>query len=956
MSDRVADSVRFEVLGPLRVRRGETELSLGGLQQRVVLGVLLLHANRPLGRDAIVDAVWGSAAPAYAVNLLQRHVSQLRRALEPGRSGRAASPFLTWTEAGYLLTVPTDGVDLAVFDREIDRGRAARAAGDLLQAAKALNAALCLWRGPPFEGLTSPLLDAERDRLAERHVTAIEERLEIDLALGRHSDVVAELRHLIAENPLRERLRGMLMLALYRCGRQGEALAAFHEARRHLCDELGVEPGAQLQRIHQQMLAADPTLEAPPAVDSVPTRIDAGIAGPAPPPAQLPRGVPDFTGRDAELTRLRPLLESANSVAVIVAITGTAGVGKTALAVHWAHQICDRFPDGQLYVNLRGFDPTGSATEPAEAIRGFLDAFAVPPQRIPVSLDAQAALYRSLLAGRRVLVVLDNARSAEQVRPLLPGSPGCLVIVTSRHELTSLVAADGARPITLDLLTAAEAREFLARRLRRDRVDAEPQEVNYIIAVSARLPLALAIVAARAAVRPQFSLAVLADQLREASGDLAAFDGGEQTTDVRAVLSWSYRSLGADAARLFRLLGLHAGPDITTLAAASLAGLPVARVRLALAGLTQVLMVTERIPGRFAFHDLLRAYANDLAHIHDSEIDRRTAVHRVLDHYLHTANAATVLLNPYGDVVTPTPPLPGVTPADLADAGKALDWFSVEHAALVAAVGQAAHAGLDTHAWQLSCSFETYLDRRAHWHDQAATQHTALQAALRQADRTGEALARRGLARALAQLGRYEDAHEHLRRVLRLYGELGDAAGLARTHYALARVFGRQGRYRDALDHVQQALEKFDTHGDRAVQAAALNGVGWFHALLGNDEQALVHCEQALTMHREIGDHGGEARTLDSLGYAHYHLGHHDLATSCYRQAVALWRVLGDRYCEAETLDRLGDTHYAAGDTDSARTAWHQALTILEQFDHPDAKEIHAKLEKLNEDDRLSDE
>ena len=453
----------------------------------------------------MINAVWGEATPTHAVNLVQRHVSGLRRALEPNRPGHAPSDVLVWSNAGYLLTLPADAVDLDIFETELGRARAARAAGNPPAAAEALHAALKLWRGPLCDGLSSPFLDAQRDRLAKSRISAMEDRVELDLAIGDRTDVIAELRDLVAGHPLRERLHGLLMLALYRAGRQADALAVFRDVRHVLSEELGIEPAAPLQQLHQQILAGD--LEsAAPASAKVVSDPSAKTHLLRPVPAQLPHRVLDFTGRSAELDQLDKLLSrdrgDAGTAVVITAISGTAGVGKTALAVHWAHRVSDQFPDGQLYVNLRGFDPTGSAMKPAEAIRGFLDAFGVPPQEIPTSLEAQAALYRSLLAGRRVLVLLDNAADSDQVRPLLPGSPGCLVIVTSRNELAGLIAGEGARPVTVDLLNPTEARQLLSRRLGESRVLAENQAADDIIALCARLPLALMIVAARAVAHP----------------------------------------------------------------------------------------------------------------------------------------------------------------------------------------------------------------------------------------------------------------------------------------------------------------------------------------------------------------------------------------------------------------------------------------------------------------------
>ena len=632
MAGRSGPILRMEALGPLQVWTGDARPALGPVQQRVVLAVLAVHANRPVGRAQLIEAVWGDDGPAYAVNLVQKYVSGLRRVLEPGRSARAPSSVLTWTDAGYLLSVPAGGLDLEVFDRELARARAARAARDLAGAAQALHAALELWRGPAFDGLPGPLLEAERDRLAERRIGAVEDRVELALTMGDLHDYVPELRQLVADHPLRERLRGLLMRALYRSGRQAEALAAFRDAHRHLTGELGVEPAAELQQLHQRILQGDPALSAGVPPKPPPPRPPAQRPSPPsqalPNPAQLPHAMPGFAGRRDALDRLNALLparvgaglDASRGAVVITAISGTAGVGKTSLAVHWAHQVKHRYPDGQLYVNLRGFDPQGAAVKPGDALRGFLDAFGVAPHRIPASPEEQAALYRSLLADRRVLVVLDNARDTDQVTLLLPGVPGCLVVVTSRNRLSGLLAV-GAVPLTLGLPAVAEARQLLSNRIGRDRVAAEPGAVDEIIAACARLPLALAIAAARAAYHPQFSLTALAAELHQARGGLDAFVGESATNDARAVLSWSYHTLSDDAARLFRLLGLHPGPDLTVAAAASLAGDPPGRVRRVLVELTSAHLLDERSPGRFAFHDLLRAYAVELCFSHGVAVE-----------------------------------------------------------------------------------------------------------------------------------------------------------------------------------------------------------------------------------------------------------------------------------------------------------------------------------------------
>ncbi len=683
----------------------------------------------------------------------------------------------------------------------------------------------------------------------------------------------------------------------------------------------------------------------PSAADTV-TGWALGAAGAPAVPRQLPAAVAHFVGRGGELAVLSGLLDDGANVAVI---GGTAGVGKTALAVCWAHRVADQFPDGQLYVNLRGFDPGGQVMDPAEAVRRFLDALGVPPERIPPDLDAQAALYRSQLAGRRVLIVLDNARDAVQVRPLLPGAATCLVVVTSRSRLTGLVAAHGAHPVMLDLLTESEARQLLSRRIGPDRVAAEPAALEDLIAACARLPLALAIVAARAAIDPHLPWGTLAVQLRDAGGRLGALSIDDPHTDVRLVFSWSYRALTPPAARLFRLLGLHPGPDTSAAAAASLVAQPLCDVRPLLAELARANLLVEPTPGRYTFHDLLRAYAADLARQTDTDEQRQAATVRILDHYLHTAYTANRLLHPPRDPIILTPPQPGTIPEYPTDHRQALDWFTTEQPVLLAVVDHATANGFDTHTWQLAWTLDTFLDRQGHWHDWAAIERAAVAAAERLGDPIAQARAYRLLGHAHARLGRFDDdADTHLRRALDLYGQAGDLVGQAHTHHNLSHLRWRQGRHTEALDHNLRALDLYRAVGHRPGEARALNGVGWSHAELGDHEQALVYCREALALFQELGDDEGLATTWDSLGYAHHHLGHNDEAITCFQHALDLYRDVRERHQEAVTLNALGNTHRAAGKPHAARAAWQQALAIFSRLDHPDADAVRAKLHGLD--------
>jgi tetratricopeptide (TPR) repeat protein len=807
-----------------------------------------------------------------------------------------------------------------------------------------LSEAMGLWRGKPLTGVPGSWAAALRERLRQQHQEVVLEWARAHLEVGDPAAVVPVLSELVGEHPLVEPLTAALMRALHAAGRSAEALDRYTDTRKRLVEELGIDPSVELREVHQAILRGEP-----------------GHAGSAPSsaarratvvPAQLPADVSGFAGRGEHLAWLDMLLSGAATQApaavVISAVSGTAGVGKTALAVHWAHQVADRFPNGQLYVNLRGFDPSSSVMAPAEAVRRFLDALDVPPERIPVDLDAQAALYRSLLGGKRVLVVLDNARDTAQVRPLLPGSRTCLVVVTSRNQLTGLIAADGARPLTLGLLTDDEAHQLLARRLGADRVAAEPAAVGEIITRCAHLPLALTLVAARAALSPQTGLQQLAEELRDAGHRWQLLTGDDPSTDVQSVFSWSYQALTPDAARLFRLLGQHPGPDLSAAVAASLAGLPPGTIRPALTELTRASLLVEHTPGRYTLHDLLRAYAADLAHRIDTDQQRHSATHRMLDHYLHTAHTAAGLLDPARDPITLAPPAPGFTPQHPANYQQALGWFTAERAALLAAVEHAAATGFDTHTWQLAWTLDTFLDRHGHWHDQAATGRAAVDAAHRLADPTAQARAHRTLALAYTLLGRFDDAHTQLSHTLDLATQIGDQTAQANTHGNLGYLWERRGNHPQALDHARQALTLYQAIGHQYGQALALNQVGWGHALLGDHQQALTACQQALTLLQELGDRHGQANTWDSLGYAHHHLGNHTHARTCYQHALTLYRDLGDRYNQATTLTRLGDTHHSTGNHHTARNAWQQALTILDQLNHPDADKVRTKLADLD--------
>jgi DNA-binding SARP family transcriptional activator/tetratricopeptide (TPR) repeat protein len=938
-------AMEFGLLGPLVVRSDGMERPVPRGHHRALLAALLLEANRAVPLELIIETLWGTAPPPSAPVAIRSYILRLRQAL-----GDAESQRIRTEPHGYLIRVGAGELDLDRFEQLLAGARNAARGESWASAAAQARQALGLWRGEPLADIESETLALrEIPRLAELRLQAAETRIEADLHRGGHAEVAAELQRLAVTHPLREHLHALLMLAFYRCDRQADALAAYRHVRTVLIEELGTEPGRELQKLHQRILAADPVLAAPRAQTAA-NAAGPGAAGGQRPavPRQLPANVAGFTGRTAEMTALAQLLGRADQrepgTVVISAIGGTAGVGKTALAIHWAHQLAQRFADGQLYVNLRGFGPAGRPVGPAEAIRWFLDALGIPPDQIPRSPDAQAGLYRSLLAGKRMLIVLDNARDEQQVRPLLPASPGTLVIVTSRSQLAGLAAAEGARLLTLDVLTGAESTQLLIARIGADRADAEPEAVSEIARLCAHLPLALAIAAARGHARPHLPLAALAAELRDARRRLDALDTGDPAASVRAVFSWSFRQLSAPAARMFGLFSLHPGPDISGPAAASLAGCDQAQARQLLAELARAHLITEPAPGRHACHDLLRAYAGEQAHAADGDLGREAATGRMLDHYLHTAHAAALLLQPTRQPLTLAAARPGVRPEEAAGHQQAMAWFEAERYVLPAAVTLASDSGFDIHAWQIPWAMWYFLDRQGRWHEHAALQRTATAVATRLGDLAGQAVSHRLLAITCTRLGEYAEAGTHQAMCLELCRQLGDRAGEARAHQTLLWITEHQHRYDDALSHAEQALRLFRAIGHQHGQAEALNGVGWINALLGNYQQAQFSCRQALTLYRDTGCRSGEAYTWDSLGYATHKLGHIAQAAHYYQRALSLFTELGDRYGEADTLGRLGDARQTAGDLRQAREAWQQARCILDDLRHPDADLIRAKL------------
>ncbi|WP_162907661.1 AfsR/SARP family transcriptional regulator [Allorhizocola rhizosphaerae] len=940
--------MRYRILGALRIYGADGQPHAFERRQRRLLAVLLLSPNQVVGRDHLIDAVWDEAPPATAGRQLQNCVSQLRAQL-PG-TGKwkhliAAEP------GGYRLHLDPGQLDAQVFEESIAAGREQRDAGRLTEAVTTLRDALALWQGSALAGMTGRVIEAGSARLNEQRLSTLEECLELELGQGRHQHLVGELFELVAAYPLREHLVGLLMRALHGAGRRGEALQAYGRLRTRLAEELGIDPGQHLQDLHTALLRD--TVPTPIAVDHELKSMFDGVSShqlhgqPGTALRQLPAPARHFVGRDAALDELDRLVDAAGHDAVVISVIhGTGGIGKTALAVRWAQRAAARFPDGQLFVNLRGFDPIREPMTPMEAIRGFLDAFAVPADRIPAGVDAQANLYRTLLSGKRMLIVLDNARDIDQVRPLLPGSSGCLVIVTSRNELTGLVATEGAQPLTLDLLSMNEARGLLASHLGHARIEAEPGAVDDIVRRCAQLPLALAIIAARAAAHPTFPLATFAAELADAQRRLDVMDGGEQYSQVRAVLSWSYQRLSTQAARLFRLLGLHHGTDVTIGAAAHLAGITPGQARLLLADLARAHMVTEYVMGRYTFHDLLGAYASEQAHAHDTETERRQAVRRLLGYYLYASAAADTLVTPHRRR-TPMPenqPPPDDVPHFRDHAG-ALAWLEVERGNLVAAVRLAADYQEHALGWRLANVLWGLFSLEKHWEDWVSTHTIGLACARACGDRRAEFTMHSSLGTAHRECGRFDEAIAYHQQALRISREIGDRWGEGQALNGIGAVCGDSQRTGEAREYLLQALEIRREVGDRWGEAITICNLGEEDLKDCRYPSARDHFLAALEIRREIGDRWGEALTLSCLGQAYHAVAQHHDAVRHFEQALAVHRELRDYSMQALDLRHLGLLYRDLGLPEQSEASLDEALAIYQQLGMPAADEVRSLLE-----------
>ncbi|WP_244210614.1 AfsR/SARP family transcriptional regulator [Amycolatopsis kentuckyensis] len=895
---RVVTSVRL--LGEVAVLVDGCPVDLGTPRQRCILAVLALEAGQVVATDRLVERVWGADVTPRTRTTLHGYISRLRAALA-GAHGIA----LLRRSGGYVLVTDPrlSTVDLHRF-RELH----AKARSDGRKALTSLTDALELWQGEALTGLAGEWAEAERERLERERPAAWQDLVDTRLRLGIGADLVAELAARTGAHPLDERLAGQYMLALHQAGRTADALEHYRRVRVRLVEELGADPGAALQDRHRQILTARPsgTGTSPPAASG------SGV------PRELLAAPASFVGRQEELHRLDAAMDAARSggTPMLSAITGAGGLGKTWLARRWAHHRLDRFPDGQLFVDLRGYSPDNRPMAPATALRGFLTALGVEAGSMPPETLGRSALFRSLTAGRRILVVLDNAAGTDQVVPLLPGGGSCAVVVTSRNQLAGLVIGHDALRVPLHVLSDGEARGLLGARLGTTRVEAEHTAVDELVGLCGGLPLALSVIAGRAGT----PLSAAVSELRESGLDGLADD--DPSASLPAVLSWSYRALTEEQATAFGVLAGTPGPDTGLPAAANLTGLAPARAKAVLRSLEQASLL-EYANGRYRMHDLVRAYA---ARQLPAGV-RDTAVGRVLDFYAHTAHAAGLALDAHRGTAGLSPPAPGTHVHTLPDAPAAMAWFEAEHATLLAARHTAVLRGDHHTVWWLALSSDTFHQRQGHRHDRLAGWRAAAHAAAQLSSPTPQLVAHRYLGRACVSLALHEEAIDHLHHAIALAEEHDDPYELGHAHQSLAQALELRD-LSSALDHATQALRLFHDLGLPLCRAHGHNAVGWYTARLGDHDTARGHFDAALALHRDQRNPAGEANSLDRLGYLEYEAGHHESAIRNFGEALALRRALGNVSESAATLDHLGPPHLALGRHDEARAVWQEAQQL----------------------------
>jgi DNA-binding SARP family transcriptional activator/tetratricopeptide (TPR) repeat protein/DNA-binding XRE family transcriptional regulator len=887
--DAAPEGVRIGLLGSLAVTADGEPVGLGASKQRTLFTLLALQPNQVVSREEIIDTLWGDRPPATCLNLVHTYVSGLRKAFAP------ASP-ISSVPGGYRLTADAAELDVVRFDELVAEAQRL-ASVEPPRAAELYAQALDQWRGPGFAELPStlsghPVVAA----LCARRVAAALSYADVELPRGRAEQVVGRLRPVAHQEPLHEALHARLMLALAGCGQQAAALGLFGELRQRLAGELGVEPGPEIRAAHGSIVRDE--LPAP--------ALRAGYTQPA--PAELPADVAGFVGREEHLGLLDDLLPETG----ISAIVGTPGVGKTALAVHWAHRVRAKFPDGQLYVNLHGY-ASGSPVRPVEALRRFLRALGVPGDRIPVDIDEAAALYRTKLADRRALIVLDNAATVTQVRPLLPGSPGSLVLITSRDRLTGLAATEGARRLDLEVLAPADARALLVRMLGEERALAEPDALDALTLTCAYLPLALRVAGANLDSGPYITIAEYLDDLRERGRLTELTVDGDPLGAVRTAFDLSYERLDAPTRRIFRLLGLVPGADFTPHAAAALAESSLVDARRSLAALAAASLVTEHVAGRFHFHDLLREYAAERAGLDGDAASARAAASRLFEFYLRTAAAADRLLYPYVERMTGQGESVGDSSAAITSEAEAVGWLDAERANLFAAVVQAKARGLGHYAWPLVDAVRGYLWTRGHSSAGLTAATIGLKAAQEEQNRSAE-----GAMYALLGLIHYslsdyrQSAACHLH-ALAISRETGNRAAEAGSLHNLGRVHAQTGPHTEEAGYYEQALKISREEGYRHGEASALNYVGVAALSLGELDKAAEHGVRALTLSRQLGDRDLEARSLHNLGLVHWARGELDQSISLHRECLELARRIQSRHGVAPSLISLAETHNDAG-------------------------------------------
>ncbi|MEU7750512.1 BTAD domain-containing putative transcriptional regulator [Micromonospora sp. NPDC049171] len=908
-------AVEFGLLGEIQAHLDGRALPLGALRQRAVLAALLTDANQLVSVESLVVRVWGEEPPDGVRDTLYSYLSRLRQALTAAPGAEIAR-----RSGGYVLAVDEQSVDLHRFHCLVDQ---ARSTGDQDRALTLFARALGLWRGEAFARLDSPWFNGVRDGLDRQRLEAESDHADLMLLLGRHHELLADLPARAAARPLDERIAGQFMLSLYRRGRPAEALEHYERIRLRLADELGADPSPPLRHLHQRILAADPTLAAPE---------QAHRQAPSVVPRQLPAPPGLFTARAEELAYLTAAAaagERSETTVVISAIGGSGGIGKTSLALRWAHTHIARFTDGQLYADLRGFGPGFGPVSPSTVIRGFLEALGVAPNAIPVDPDTQAALYRSLVAGRRMLIVLDNARDANQVVPLLPGSPTCTVLVTSRRELAALTATHRARPIALDVLSPDESRELLIGHLGPERVGAEAPAISTLVDQCAGLPLALGIVAARAAARPQLPLATLARELQDASARLDALDAGELNVNLRAVFSSSCAALPREAATVFALLGLVPTDDISLAAVASLVGGPASRARELLRQLEATYLVHQHVPGRFRMHDLVRLHAAEQA---TETLEAATcdgALRRLVDFYLHTACAADRLLDPWRPPITIGRPAPGCTPERLCDVPDSMAWFDREHPHLLSVLKVSVRHGWHRQVWQVARALATFHARRGRLRDQLTVWQAGVAAADAEGDPAVQAMAHRFLGQAIHWLGDIGATVARFQVAMAYAEQAGDLAEGGRIDFALGVTWSVEGDHHLSLTHNRLALETFRSLGDPVEEARSLNGVGWALAHLGRYDEARTACEEAVELYRRHRHPDAAADALHSLGYIDHQTKRHAESLAHYQQARQVYADVGSTRGEVDCLTSLGELYTSMDKRAEAQQAWQEAVDLL---------------------------